>query len=147
MESFSLVFWLNKLKNIFSNNFINSPIQKACMEKFPDLILLMPMDLYHTNCCFLPLGDCIPGQWKPLFIKYYEGLRNVNWSDSAPSSWHHHLRDILIGSTAPILLLLSARNVIIEHVSVVTEDEIYNTMTSLFSFKGGIIPSIHVNPG
>ena len=173
MESFSLVFWLNKLKNIFSNNFINSPIQKACMEKVPgccehmpvvwselkskraekvillpfDLILLMPMDLYHTNCCFLPLGDCIPGQWKPLFIKYYEGLRNVNWSDSAPSSWHHHLRDILIGSTAPILLLLSARNVIIEHVSVVTEDEIYNTMTSLFSFKGGIIPSIHVNPG
>ena len=85
MESFSLVFWLNKLKNIFSNNFINSPIQKACMEKVPgccehmpvvwselkskraekvillpfDLILLMPMDLYHTNCCFLPLGDMV----------------------------------------------------------------------------------------
>ena len=24
-----------------------------------DLILLMPMDLYHTNCCFLPLGDMV----------------------------------------------------------------------------------------
>ena len=23
------------------------------------LILLMPMDLYHTNCCFLPLGDMV----------------------------------------------------------------------------------------
>ena len=40
-----------------------------------------------------------------------------SWSDSAPSSWHHHF-----------ILFLSAKNVIIEHISAVTEDEICNTM-------------------
>ena len=49
---------------------------------------------------------------------------------SAPSSWHHHLRGIFIGFTASIILFLSAINVIIEHISAVTEDEIYKTMTS-----------------
>ena len=74
-------------KHIYNNKLINSSIQKGCMEKVPGcwehmsavwdelsqerlkevivppygLILLMPMDLYHTNCCchFLPLGDMV----------------------------------------------------------------------------------------
>ena len=66
----------------------------------------------------------------PLFIKYYEGLWSISWSDSAPSSWHHHLRGIFIGCTASITFFLSAINVIIEHISAVTEEEIYKTMTS-----------------
>ena len=74
-------------KVIYSNKLINSSIHKGCMEKAPgcwehmsivwdelksrkteksfkillpyDSILLMPMDLYHTNCFFLPLGDMV----------------------------------------------------------------------------------------
>ena len=65
-----------------------------------------------------------------LFIKYYEGLWSISWSDSDPSSWHHHLRGIFIGCTASIILFLSAINVIIEHISAVSEDEIYKAMTS-----------------
>ena len=64
-----------------------------------------------------------------LFIKYYEGLWSISWFDSAPSSWHHHLRGIFIGCTASIILFLSAINVI-EHISAITEDEIYKAMTS-----------------
>ena len=48
---------------------------------------------------------------------------SISLSDSAPSSWHH-------GCTASIVLFLSAINVIIENISVLTEDEIYNTITS-----------------
>ena len=66
-----------------------------------------------------------------LFIKYYEGLWSISWSDSAPSSWHHHLRGIFVGCRASIILFLSARHVIIEHISAVTEDAIYKTMTSI----------------
>ena len=71
----------------------------------------------------------VPEHWVSLFIKYYEGLWSISWSDSAPS-WHHHLRGIFVGCTASIILFLSPINVIIEHISVVTEDEIYKTMTS-----------------
>ena len=70
----------------------------------------------------------IPEHWVSLFMKYYESLWSISWSDSAPSSWHHHLRDIFIGCIASIILFLSAINVIIEHISAVTEDEIYKTM-------------------
>ena len=72
----------------------------------------------------------IPEHWVSLFIKYYEGLWSINWSESAPSGWHHHLGGIFIGCAASIILFLSAINVIIEHISAVTEDEIYKTMTS-----------------
>ena len=72
----------------------------------------------------------LPEHWVTFFIKYYEGLWTISWSDSAPSSCHHHLRAIFIGCTASIVLFLSAINVTIEHISAVTEDEIYNTMTS-----------------
>ena len=72
----------------------------------------------------------IPEHWVSFFINYYEGLWSISWSDSAPSSWHHNVRGIFISCTASIILLLSAINVIIEHISAVTEDEIYNTMTS-----------------
>ena len=57
----------------------------------------------------------IPEHWVSLFMKYYEGLWSISWSESAPSSWHHHLRGIFIGCIASIILLLSAINVIIEH--------------------------------
>ena len=72
----------------------------------------------------------IPEHWVSLFIKYYEGLRSITLSDLATSSWHHHLKGIFIGCTASIILFLSGINVIIEHISAVTEDEIYKTMTS-----------------
>ena len=70
-----------------------------------------------------------------LFIKYYESLWSISWSDSAPSSWHYHLKVIFIGCTASIILFLLEINVIIEHISAVTEDEIYNTMTSTTPVK------------
>ena len=72
----------------------------------------------------------IPEHWVSLFIKYYEGLWSISWSDSAPSSCHHHLRGIFIGCTASIILFLSSVNVIIEHISAVTEDKISKTMIS-----------------
>ena len=72
----------------------------------------------------------IPEHWVSLFIKYYEGLWGITWSDLAPSGWHHHLKGIFMGCTASIILFLLAVNVILEHISAVTEDEIYNTMAS-----------------
>ena len=84
----------------------------------------------HHLLFFALRGYDIPEHWVSLFIKYYEGLWSISWSDSAPSSWHHHLRGIFIGCTASIIFFLSAINVIIEHISAVTKDEICKTMTS-----------------
>ena len=67
----------------------------------------------------------------PCLLSICEDLWSISWSHSVSSSWHHHLRSIFIGSTASIILVLSAINVIIERISAVTEDEIYNTMTSI----------------
>ena len=89
------------------------------------------MDMYHISCCFLPLDNMVfQEQWVFLFIKYYEGSWTISRSELAPSSWHHHLTGIFIGFKVSIKWLLSAINVIIEHISAVTEDEIYKTITS-----------------
>ena len=139
-------------KRIYNNKLINSSIQKGCMEKVPgcwehmsviwdelksrktERSNIAAIWLDFANACgsaphqllfFALRRYSIPEHWVSLFIKYYEGLWSISWSDSAPSSWHHHLRGIFIGCTASIILFLSAINVIIEHISAVTEDEIY----------------------
>ena len=144
-------------KHIYNNKLINSSIQKGCMEKIPGCwehmsvvwdelksrksersnIAAIWLDIAnaygsvpHQLLFFALRQYAIPEHWASLFIKYYEGLWSISWSDSAPSGWHHPLRGIFIGCTASIILFLSAINVIIEHISAVTEDEIYKTMTS-----------------
>ena len=107
-------------KHIYNNKLVNSSTEKGCMEK-------------------------VPGCWEHMSVVWDElTSRNTErsniadiWLDIAnaygsvpPSSWHHHLTGISIGCTASIILFLSAINVLIEHISSVTEDEIYKTMTS-----------------
>ena len=144
-------------KHVYNNKLINSSIRKGCMEKVPgywehmsvvwDKLKSRKTERSNIAAIWLDIANAygsvphqllffalrrygIPEHWMSLFIKYYEGLWSISWSDSAPSSWHHHLRGIFIGCTASIILFLSAINVIIEHIFAVTEDEIYKTMTS-----------------
>ena len=127
-------------KDIFNNNLKYSSIEKGCMEKVPGCwehmsvlwhelksrkakrhntaaIWLDIANAYvfvpHTLLFFALIPYGIPDHWVSLFIKLDEGL------------WHI----IFIGLKASIILFLSAINVIIEHISTVTENEIYNTMT------------------
>ena len=90
----------------------------------------MPMDLYHTSCCFLPLGDMVFQSTGCLCL-----LSIVRACGVSPGLTQLLLvgtitRGIFIGCTASIMLLLSAINIIKEHISAVREGEIYNTMTS-----------------
>ena len=73
----------------------------------------MPMDLYHANCCFLPLGDMV-----------FQNIGCLSLLSIMRTC------GVSVGCTASIILFLSAINVIIEHISAITEDEIYKTMTS-----------------
>ena len=119
-ESCSLVFCLNdSKKNIYSNKLINSYIQKGCMGKvhgcweYMSVVWdkLKPRKTEKSNIAAIRLDIVnaygsvphqllffalrrygIPVRWLSLFIKYYEGLWNISWSDSAPSNWQHHLR-------------------------------------------------------
>ena len=102
-------------KHIYNNKLINSSIQKGCMEKVSgcwehmsvvwDELKSRKTERSNIAAIWLDIANAygsvphqllffalrqygIPEHWVYLFIKHYEGLWSISWSDSAPSSWH-----------------------------------------------------------
>ena len=60
----------------------------------------------------------VHSSWISFIKTYYVGIYSKSFSDSAPSSWHRHLRGIFAGCTLSIILFLSGINIIIEYTLV-----------------------------
>ena len=128
---------------ITNNNFINTSVQKGCMEKVPGCwehismvwsslkearqnkstvanIWLDIANAYgsipHRLIFFALERYGIDPKWIQIIKNYYSGLYTKCFSKSAPSSWHQHFRVIFAGCTLSIILFLSGINIIIEYV-------------------------------
>ena len=121
-----------KEKHIIHNNkFINTSIQKGCMEKVPGCwehmssvwdelkknkhngtsISAVWLDIANAygsvphQLIFLALERYgVHPQWINIIKAYYNGLWSRSFSLDSPSSWHQHFRGIFTGCTASIIL-------------------------------------------
>ncbi|XP_057299380.1 uncharacterized protein LOC130630000 [Hydractinia symbiolongicarpus] len=127
--------------HIIKKNFINTSIQKGCMEKVPGCWEHMSLvwstlknaKAQHSSlsAIWLDIANAypsvphklifmalrrygVPESWIRLIQLYYDSLWSKSFSASAPSSWHQHCKGIFIGCTLSIILFLAAINVIIE---------------------------------
>ena len=116
---FSLVS--NRLENHIktNNKLINSSIQKGCMSMVWNELQSSKPENGNLAAVWLDIANAygVPEHWIKLIRNYYKSLWSISKSASAPSSWHHHLRGILIGCiNYSIILFLSAINVVIEYI-------------------------------
>ena len=127
---------------VTKNKFINTSIQKGCMENVPgcwehiamvwDALKEARLEKRDVSTIWLDIANAygsIPHQliffalrrygisdnWIKIIQNYYQGLWSKSVSSSAPSSWHRHARGIFAGCTGSIILFLSGINVIIEY--------------------------------
>ena len=130
---------------IKKNKFIQTSIQKGCMEKVPGCWEHMSLvweelkdsKLKHSNIAavWLDIANAygsvphqliftalerygIPLPWIKLIKSYYKGLWSCSFSSDAPSSWHQHFRGIFTGCTISIILFLAAINIVLEYICV-----------------------------
>ena len=130
-------------KHIIANNkYINTSVQKECMEKVPgcwEHMCMVWAALKGARCNKLNVANIwldiangygtIPHRliffalerygvhehWISLIKAYYSGIYSKSFSSSAPSSWHQHFKGIFAGCTLSIILFLAGINVIIEY--------------------------------
>ena len=130
---------------IKKNKFIQTSIQKGCMEKVPGCWEHMSLvweelkdsKLKNSNIAavWLDIANAygsvphqliftalerygIPLPWIKLIKSYYKGLWSCSFSSDAPSSWHQHFRGIFTGCTISIILFLAAINIVLEYICV-----------------------------
>ena len=128
---------------IEKNKFIDTSIQKGCMENIPgcwehiamvwdalkdarlnqkDLVSIW-LDIANAygsishQLIFLALRRYgIPEKWISIIEKYYHGLWSKSTSESAKSNWHRHEKGIFTGCCISIILFLAGMNIIIEYI-------------------------------
>ena len=142
---FSLISKHLEAHLIENNSFINTSIQKGCMEKVPgcwehmstvwsalkearsnksDLatIWLDIANAYgsipHKLIFFALKRYGVHDHWISLVQNYYVGIYSKSFSESAPSNWHQHQRGIFAGCTLSIILFLAGMNIILEYALV-----------------------------
>ena len=142
---FSLISKRLEAHLIANNSFINTSIQKGCMEKVPgcwehtltvwsalkearsnksDLatIWLDIANAYgsipHKLIFFALKRYGVHDHWISLVQNYYVGIYSKSFSESAPSNWHQHQRGIFAVCTLSIILFLAGMNIILEYVLV-----------------------------
>ena len=130
---------------LHKNKFINTSIQKGCMEKVPgcwehmslvwDELKDAKLKKANIAAVWLDIANAygsVPHQlvfmalkrygvhplWVDIIKSYYSGLWSRSFSLHAPSSWHQHLRGIFQGCTASIILFLVSINIAIEYICV-----------------------------
>ena len=131
-----LIFCSRKVK------FVNSSIQKGCMEKIPgcwEHMSLVWSALQNSTAnnndltaIWLDIANAyglvphqlifsalqrysVPSSWIALLKVYYESIYSRCFSELSPSHWQQHFRGIFVGCTLSIILFLSAMNMIIEY--------------------------------
>ena len=139
---FSLVSKRLEQHVISNNKFINTSIQKGCMEKVPGCWEHMSMvwsalkearqnkssianiwldianaygSIPHRLIFFALKRYGVDEKWVTIIKKYYAGLYTKSFSSSAPSNWHQHFRGIFQGCTISIILFLVGINIVIEY--------------------------------
>ena len=140
---FSLISKRMEKHIIHKNQFINTSIQKGCMEKVPgcwehmssvwDELKDNKLNKTSISAVWLDIANAygsvthqliflalerygVHPHWINIIKSYYGGLWSRSFSSDSPSSWHQHLRGIFTGCTASIILFLAAINVIIEFI-------------------------------
>ena len=128
---------------IKKNEIINKSIQKGCMAKVPGCwehmsvvwnelksaenlksdiaaVWLDVANAYgsipHQLILFALRRYGVSESIINLIQSYYSGLWSKSFSQTAPSSWHQHLKGIFTGCTISIILFLSGINVVIEFI-------------------------------
>ena len=129
-------------KHILKNNkFIDTSIQKGCMEKIPGCWEHMSLvwsalqnstaESSDLTAIWLDIANAygsvphqlifsalqrynVPSSWIALVKVYYENIYSKCFSELSPSHWQQHFRGIFVGCTLSIILFLSAMNMIIE---------------------------------
>ena len=136
---FSLISKRLEAHIITNNKFINTSIQKGCMEKVPGCWEHMSMvwsalkearsnktdlstiwldianaygSIPHRLIFFALERYGVPHSWISLIKNYYVGIYSKSFSEFAPSNWHQHLRGIFAGCTLSIILFLAGINII-----------------------------------
>ena len=131
---------------VHKNHFIDTSIQKGCMEGIPgcwehismiwDTFKDARLNNKSAATVWLDVANAygsIPHQliflalkrygvadsWINLIMSYYGGLWSKSCSESAPSDWHVSERGIFTGCTVSIILFLAGFNVIIEYTTLV----------------------------
>ena len=139
---FSLISKRLEAHIITNNKFINTSIQKGCMEKVPGCWEHMSMvwsalkearsnktdlstiwldianaygSIPHRLIFFALERYGVPHSWISLIKNYYVGIYSKSFSEFAPSNWHQHLRGIFAGCTLSIILFLAGINIILEY--------------------------------
>ena len=135
-------------KHIIQNNkFINSSVQKGCVDKVPGCWEHMSMvwsalkeaHLNRTDLSTIWLDVAnaygliphkliffalerygVPANWISLVKKYYAGIFSKSFFQHAPSSWHKHERGIFAGCTLSIIIFLAGMNIILEYTLLST---------------------------
>ena len=128
---------------VVKNKFIDTSVQKGCMENIPgcwehiamiwdslkdarlnqkDLVAIW-LDIANAygsishQLIFLALRRYgIPKKWISIIEKYYHGLWSKSMSENAKSSWHRHEKGIFTGCCISIILFLAGMNIIIEYI-------------------------------
>ena len=144
---FSLVSHRFEKHIIKNNKFINSSVQKGCMDKVPGCWEHMSMvwsalkearsnrtdlstirldvanaygSIPHKLILFGLERYGVPASWISLVKKYYAGIFSKSFSRHAPSSWHKHERGIFAGCTLSIILFLAGMKIILEYTLLST---------------------------
>ena len=139
---FSLISRRLEAHIISNNKFVNTSIQKGCMDKVPGCWEHMSMvwsalkearlnkkdlstvwldianaygSIPHKLIFFALERYGVPSSWISLIKKYYVGIHSKSFSKSAPSNWHQHQRGIFAGCTLSIILFLAGINIILEY--------------------------------
>ena len=139
---FSLISKRLEQHIITNNKFINTSVQKGCMEKVPGCWEHMSMvwsalkdarvnkssvaniwldianaygSIPHRLIFFALERYGVDNKWIAIIKNYYAGLYTKSFSHSAPSTWHQHFRGIFTGCTVSIILFLAGINIIIEY--------------------------------
>ena len=130
---FSLVSRRLEAHIITNNKFINTSVQKGCMEKVPGCWEHMSMvwsvlkdarsDKLDLASIWLDIANAygsiphrviffaleryvVPQHWISFIKKYYVGIYSKSFSEHAPSNWYKHMRGIFAGCTLSIILFL-----------------------------------------
>ena len=127
---------------VLENKFINTSMQKGCMEKTPGCWEHMSMvwsslkdarlNQKDVSTIWLDIANAygsIPHQLIFLALRrygvsdhylsiigsYFEAVYSKSFSESCPSSWHQQHKGIFAGCTISIILFLSGINLVIEY--------------------------------
>ena len=137
-----LTLFQNVWRQITANNkFINTSVQKGCMEKVAGWweSSMVWAALKEAQCNKLNVAKiwldiangygsvpqrliffalekyCVHEHWISLMKAYYSGIYGKSFSSSAPSSWHQHFLGIFAGCFLSIILFLAEINATIEY--------------------------------